>query len=119
MTNYRATEKIGRMVDSAIERHSQGERILWEPQLMPGPQGEAMLVCFFWVPGLILGETMQGSFPITNPLGVTEVDVDSLVSEFLRRMGSAMSDQIESEKPSQPVQDVIRGQQRASGLLIP
>lgn len=50
---------------------------MWEPQLMPGGQGEAMLVCFFWMPGSVIGSTAEGSFAILDPMHITEQDIPS------------------------------------------
>lgn len=116
---HQVSEKIGPMVNDAITKHAGEEKILWEPQLMPGQQGEAMVVCFFWMPGANLGSTMQGSFAITDPIRVTAAEVDQTVADFLREMRTARGDQIAAQAPTQSPVDVIRGSQRASGLLIP
>lgn len=118
---YQANEKIGPWVNDSIARHGQDENILWEPSLMPGQQGEAILICFFWMPGAAIGSTMQGSFAIHDPLGITDAEIDEVVADFLRQMRDARTEEIvkNTPHPSQSPTEVIRGQQRASGLLIP
>lgn len=68
---HQVSEKIGPWVNDAITKHALGEKVMWEPQLMPGGQGEAMLVCFFWMPGSVIGSTAQGSFAILDPMHIT------------------------------------------------
>lgn len=111
---YQIEEKVGPWINDAIAKHGRGENILWGMNLMPGQQGEAMAVCFFWVPGAVLGSVVQGSFAIKDPLHITEDEIEETVAEFLRQIREARSQQIEQESPQRP----INGQTR-SGLYIP
>ena len=115
---YQVSEKIGPLINDAIHRHAGGEKILWEPSLMPGPNGEALVVCFFWMPGAVLGTIAQGSFAIHDPLNFGKKDAEDVVSSFFREMREARSGQISEAAPTQPPEQVLRGQQRASGLII-
>ena len=118
---HQVSEKIGPFVNDAIEKHRGGEKILWEPGLMPGPNGEALVICFFWMPGAVLGTIAQGSFAIHDPLNFTAKDADEVVAQFFREMRAARSGQLAEAGtpiPPQGPAPIQRGQQRPSGLFV-
>lgn len=117
---FNVTEKVGYWIDAAIEEHGQGENILWETSMMPGPNQEPMVIVFLWFPGAVLGTTLNGSFPISDPLNITKPDMIEMMSEFLRQMREARS-QILAQQATEAAQQSTtppRGAQTPSGLMI-
>lgn len=120
---HQVSEKIGPWVNEAIDRHHDGSPILWEPGLVP-QGGGVVVACVFWFPGTTLGTVQQGSFAIANPLAITKEEVDATVADFLRAMREAQGRELAAEaeespeRPLAPVEPIVRGQRRASGLFI-
>lgn len=111
--NRTISEKVGYWVDEGIDLHGQGENILWESGLLAGPHSEPVFTVFIWFPGAVLSTTLNGSFQIPDPLGVTKKDVLDMMAEFLRQMREARSQQVAAQPLTPP-----RGSQTPSGILI-
>lgn len=113
---HSVTEKVGPWINAAIDKHGQGEAIFWEPGLLRGQHDEALYTVFVWFPGAVLGTTLGGSFQITNPVGVTEEEIDAILTEFLRQFREARSEVL--AKQNGHAQNG-HGEQPGSGLIIP
>lgn len=107
------TAKIGPWIDSAIDNHANGEKVGWEAGLLPGQHGEAVYTVFVWFPGAVLGTSLNGSFQIADPMGITEEDVDKIMVEFLRQFREARSQALAQQNG--------HGQSGSapSGLIVP
>ena len=112
------TEHVGYWIDDAITKHGQGETILWEHTLMPGPNMEPLYTVFVWFPGALIGSALNGSFQLVNVLSIEQQEIDDLIGEVLRQFREARSQQIASQTQQQP-STPPRGAQTPSGLLIP
>lgn len=118
---HRITEIIAPWIDAAIDASARGDKVMWESNLLPTQDGGAVFVVFVWMPAAVIGQQMQGSFAVNDPLSATAESITETVAEFLRQMGEARSQALAeaAQEPAQPVQPPVRGQQRPSGLLIP
>lgn len=112
------TGRLAPMLDAAIDKHGQGENIGWETVLMPGPNQEPLMLVFLWFPGAMLGTTLNGSFQISNPVGITEEQVDAIIRDGLEAFREARTQQMAQQALQAPAAP-SRGSQTASGLLIP
>lgn len=108
------TERIGPWINAAIDNHAQGEKVGWETGLLPGPNGEALFTVFLWFPGAVLGTSLNGSFQIADPMGLTEDELDKIMVEFLRQLREARSQQIEKRSGQS-----TNGHSPRSGLILP
>lgn len=110
------TEKIGPWVDAAIDKHGQGENIVWASSLTPDQGRNPTFTITVWFPGGILGSTLLGSFQVNDPLGATEEKVSEVMAEFLRQLRENRSRQIaESGNGHRPPEDG----HHPSGLILP
>lgn len=112
------TSRVGPWIDRALDRFGMGDKVAWEPALIPGqPKGEPTYTVVVWFPGAVLGSVMQGSFQLPDVFGVDEEQITNIISQMLSQFREARSQQIAQEAPSGSVR-LQRGTQTASGLVI-
>jgi hypothetical protein len=110
---HNITDRITPWIDAAIDEHGLGENILWEGTLLPGADGQPLYTIVVWMPGALLGTVSMGSFQVPDILNFSEEATTEMITEFLRAMREARSQQIAQSAPPP------RGGQTPSGILIP
>lgn len=104
----RLSTVLGEWLEAAFEKHANGERFMWEmtvsgKQMVPGQQPLPVLMVVVWMPSATLGEVQNGSFLLTNPIGVDEDTIDGIVHEFLDQMLQARSQSLAQQVNGTPV----------------
>jgi hypothetical protein len=119
MNGHRISTTIEPFVDAALNDHALGEDVLWEGSIQPAPDGTAVFVLCFWLPDVVLGRLLQGSFAIQNPTKIEADEITDVVHDFLRQMHEARSQNLAKETAEVvPPTPLHRGQQTPSGLVI-
>lgn len=91
--SHRITSILEPWIDAAVVKWGRGEKIRWEISLMPGPDGQPLIVAFFWLPGAVLGTQVNGSAVIPDPVNITEDQIDEMVQAFLTELRNARAAQ--------------------------
>lgn len=123
MTQHRVGTIIEPWMDAAIDKHGQGERVVWDCSIVPiqnSPHEEPKPTCavMVWFPGPVLGTVVNGSFLIHNPLSTTEEEIDEVMASFLEQLRQARSQQL-AQMHESLAEKSRTAQQQPEGLLLP
>lgn len=108
----RISTRLQPWVDAAVEKHAQGDSIVWEFGLGPGPQGQPMVSIVLWLPGAVMDTAINGIINISNPMQVTEENIDQIIGGTLEQLRAQRSQQLGA------VPAGLNGH-RPSGLILP
>lgn len=81
----RVTRAWERWVETALGRYAVGDHAVWEAGLVVGQQGP-MIVMTIWMPGPILGTTIQNTLTFGAPATQTEETVANAVRTAVAMM---------------------------------
>lgn len=114
--------KFAPMIDKAIESYAGTDEVLWDYGVLPNPQGQPKFTVFISLKGLVLGTAFEGSFNVGDPHGMGQPQIDGIIEQALGALREVRSRDLEDQRPPETapgLQEVVRGAQRPSGLLIP
>lgn len=86
----RVSEVLTPWITAALREHVLGDRVLWESSLAMTPSGPAVLLVVY-LPGLVLGTSIQGHIALTNPFAITRDAVYALVQQTLEALRAQRS----------------------------
>ncbi len=110
--SHRITVRIEPLMDAALERHRGGDQVSWEMTLLPHPENQTPTIAlFFWLAGPLLGNHIQGSAMLGNPVTVDDKEIDGIVEAMLGQMREARSQMLSQSNGQAP--------HGPSGLIVP
>ena len=98
MTVTRLDQEFSPRVAAAMEKHAQGENIIWEVAYAPHPEMGVVAALMVWIPAAIVGAKMCLT-GMMQPVGSSEEDVDEWVRQFLDSARSQRTQQLQMDKP--------------------
>jgi uncharacterized protein YbjQ (UPF0145 family) len=113
--SHRISAKVGPWIDQGFDKYLPGENVVWESGLLPTPNGLTYAVVV-WMPSLVMGEFVQGSFVLHDPVNETAEQMDRTIAEFVRQMKEARSQalsQANGEATGKPEGSIIDLARRA------
>lgn len=110
IASHRISTRVGPWIDQGFDKHLPGEKVAWEAGLLPTPNG-LQFVVVVWLPSLVMGEFVQGSFALHDPISLDAGQMDRTLAEFVRQMKEARSKALEEAKGE------TQGQQQGGSLI--
>jgi hypothetical protein len=87
----RASARLGPWIEEAVERHRDGEDVLWELTTVPTEIGAMAPAIVLWIPAAVLGEVLSGLLMAPDVIYVTAERVDKAVRMLLGQMRAERS----------------------------
>lgn len=100
--SHRLTVQVEDWVEKGIAKHALGDKVTWDCTFAMTQDGPTMLLAFF-LPGAILGTTVQSMVVLQNVPNATEADLDRVVQDTLENLRQGRSEQM--SEGSRPVLD--------------
>lgn len=90
--SHRLTNRIEKWVDDAVERYALGDNITWDCTFAMTQEGPQMLMAFF-LPGALLGTTVQSVAVLQNVSNASEGDIEQVVQDTIEQLRQGRSEQ--------------------------
>lgn len=94
--SHRITTRVEEWTETALEEQALNDRVTWDGAFAMTPEGPQMLMVFF-MPGAVLGTTVQTVVVLQNVSVVTELDITETVRNVLERLRQERSNQVTGE----------------------
>lgn len=112
-TTSRLTNKVHPWVQTALQKHSEGEDIEYELMAGPHPQWGVVCILFISIPSFVLGEVVGATMPF-NPNGAEQERLTEEIRLFLADMRAQRAEAAQAQIDAAQQQPPL-----TSGLIVP
>lgn len=119
----RIADRITPWMEAAIERHGQGEQVVWEVSMVLAPDGLPVVIVSVWLHSGVVGSALPLVITIGNPMLLNAEEIDRAVAgaleEIRRRRSAFLAQQQAQQQAAHDAQSNGHHEAPPQGLVLP